>query len=525
MVNAVDGLGRYSPDLHSSTPSTSSPGYKTPERRLPDSPLARLSKGAKLTELLQSQESKMSSECSSDETVIYVVGPRAAASSNHERSKTSDEEEEHSGKQSAKSVVEMSSKVKTLPEIYSAINSVSSQDSGINLSFHDSDVRTTDLGRSGSSSSGSSAESSGTNFMKKCRGTVERSRDDKLPNDVSDDEDIREEDVMISEDEDVALKKTVVNDGNGPQWHSPSRGIWKPMVEAVHEYDMIRDKDRVLVCLPVSTVGIGMAAGKHSLGLLHTLHQYQYYAKSKNINFEIGAVTINHGSSYDPLESMSYLKNLQVTYYYEEAEEQTELIDDKTACSETRDCSVSTCGTCGPSGDVTRQRLYAVAKRYGYNVLALGQHLDDLAEGFLSSLFCTGKLKTMKAHYYVKEQELRVIRPFVYVRERALRQFTEGKKLPMLRVKCETCEESGAVKLQRNRELLAHQERSYPRLYWSLRNALRPLILARGPAQGPSHQTQRVRHKVKKGALSSLTILATSQELADTESDDEGQVI
>uniref|UniRef100_A0A0C9RI32 TtcA_2 protein n=2 Tax=Fopius arisanus TaxID=64838 RepID=A0A0C9RI32_9HYME len=427
MVNAVDGLGRFSPDLHSSTPSTNSPGYKTPERRLPDSPLARLSKGAKLNELLQSQESKMSSECSSDETVIYVVGPRAAAQTNHERAKTSDEEEEHSGKQSAKSVVEMSSKgVKTLPEIYSAINSVSSQDSGINLSFHESDVRTTDhLGRSGSSSSGSSAESSGTSFLKKCKGMVERKRDDKLPNDVSDDEDIREEDVLMSEDEDVLLKKLEQScEGSGPQWHSPSRSIWKPTVEAIHEYDMIRDKDRILVCLPVSTVGVGVAAGRHSLALLHTLHQYQFYAKSKSIDFEIGAVTINSGSSYDPLESMSYLKNLQVSYFYEEAEEQAELID--AGKNSERNCE--SCEVCGRAEDVTRQRLYAVAKRYGYNVLALGQHLDDLAEGFLSSLFCTGKLKTMKAHYFVKEQELRVIRPFVYVRERALRQFNEDKK-------------------------------------------------------------------------------------------------
>ncbi|XP_015123427.1 uncharacterized protein LOC107045619 [Diachasma alloeum] len=532
MVNAVDGLGRYSPDLHSSTPSTNSPGYKTPERRLPDSPLARLSKGAKLNELFQSQESKMSSECSSDETVIYVVGPRTAAQTNHERAKTSDEEEEHSGKQSAKSVVEMSSKgVKTLPEIYSAINSVSSQDSGINLSFHESDVRTTDhLGRSGSSSSGSSAESSGTSFIKKCKGLAERKRDDKLPNDVSDDEDIREEDVSVSEDEDVLLKKLEEScEGNAPQWHSPSSSIWKPTVEAIHEYDMIRDKDRVLICLPVSTVGIGVAAGKHSLALLHTLHQYQFYAKSKNIDFEIGAVTINSGSSYDPLESMSYLKNLQVTYFYEEAEEQTELINStKTGDGfgeGNGEGNSESCGVCGRVGDVTRQRLYSVAKRYGYNVLALGQHLDDLAEGFLSSLFCTGKLKAMKAHYYVKEQELRVIRPFVYVRERALRQFNEDKKLPMLRVNCGTCEESGASKLQRNRELLAGHERSYPRLYWSLRTALRPLILARGPAQGSGHQAQRHRHKGRKGALATLTVLATSQELADSESEDEGQVI
>jgi len=35
----------------------------------------------------------------------------------------------------------------------------------------------------------------------------------------------------------------------------------------------------------------------------------------------------------------------------------------------------------------------------GYNVLSLGQHLDDLAESFVMSAFYNGKLRTMKANY------------------------------------------------------------------------------------------------------------------------------
>lgn len=49
-----------------------------------------------------------------------------------------------------------------------------------------------------------------------------------------------------------------------------------------------------------------------------------------------------------------------------------------------------------------RGRLYACARREGYNVLAMGQHLDDLAESFLMGAFHNGFLRTMKAHYTVQ---------------------------------------------------------------------------------------------------------------------------
>jgi tRNA(Ile)-lysidine synthase TilS/MesJ len=49
-----------------------------------------------------------------------------------------------------------------------------------------------------------------------------------------------------------------------------------------------------------------------------------------------------------------------------------------------------------------RGRLYAAARREGYNVLAFGQHLDDLSESFMMSIFHNGRLRTMKANYAVK---------------------------------------------------------------------------------------------------------------------------
>ena len=79
--------------------------------------------------------------------------------------------------------------------------------------------------------------------------------------------------------------------------------------QAIEEYSMIREGDRVLVCL---------SGGKDSLSLLHTLRQYHFIAQAKGKAFTLGAVTVDPGtSSYDPSPLIPYLQGLGVTYFYE----------------------------------------------------------------------------------------------------------------------------------------------------------------------------------------------------------------
>jgi hypothetical protein len=150
------------------------------------------------------------------------------------------------------------------------------------------------------------------------------------------------------------------------------------------------------------------------LSLLHTIHQYQFYAKSKGVNFQLGAVTVDPGSdTYDPSPLIAYLKTLEVPYFYEE---QSKLhlfsirivflflllclgILDKATELKEKDACKSICSFCSR---MKRGRLYAAARREGYNVLAFGQHLDDLSESFMMSIFHNGRLRTMKANYAVK---------------------------------------------------------------------------------------------------------------------------
>uniref|UniRef100_A0A1B6C4J5 tRNA(Ile)-lysidine/2-thiocytidine synthase N-terminal domain-containing protein n=1 Tax=Clastoptera arizonana TaxID=38151 RepID=A0A1B6C4J5_9HEMI len=320
----------------------------------------------------------------------------------------------------------------------STVNSLSSQDSGINMNYCEKDV------------------TEKRNKFKKQNCNQKTDKTCKL---------LEKTEKQVDK-ENVELTKV--------RWHCPPKPIWKPMMEAIKEHNMIEDGDRVLICL---------SGGKDSLSLLHSLHQYQFYAKSKGINFTIGAATVDPGSTaYNPRPLIPYLEALGVHYMYEE-----QAILESAAEVE---CT-SVCSFCSR---MKRGRLYATARREGYNVLALGQHLDDLAESFLMSTFHNGRLRSMKANYYVRERDLRVIRPFVYVREHMLRKFAETKGLPVIPENCPACFEAPKER-HRIKQLLAKEEIQFKNIFLSLRSALKPIISFRATGE-ESKEYRRLTHLV-----------------------------
>ena len=94
---------------------------------------------------------------------------------------------------------------------------------------------------------------------------------------------------------------------------------------------------------------------------------------------------------------------------------------------------ISICSFCSR---MKRGVLYSCLRRNKYNVLALGQHLDDLAESFLMSAFHNGALRTMKANYHAEAGDIRIIRPLVYARESLMRQYADVADLPIINENC-----------------------------------------------------------------------------------------
>ncbi|KAJ8867821.1 hypothetical protein PR048_031626 [Dryococelus australis] len=261
-------------------------------------------------------ERTQSSECSSDETVIHImtVDQKQNSAPTNVADKSSEDEDLE---EEAYGDIGVENKHCLL--MRSNINSVSSQDSGINLTFQESDssshsnyttksdeklsVRKRKINLSLSDTS-STSSSVADRFSAK---SVELGKDNT---EALDDSCATGVCALSSEDMKSRLATTASGTCTTTRWHCPPKTIWKPAVEALQEFDMIRDGDRVMVCL---------SGGKDSLSLLHTLHQYQFYVRSKGIQFSLGAATVDPGSTaYDPRPLIPYLEALGVHYLYEE---------------------------------------------------------------------------------------------------------------------------------------------------------------------------------------------------------------
>jgi tRNA(Ile)-lysidine synthase TilS/MesJ len=196
------------------------------------------------------------------------------------------------------------------------------------------------------------------------------------------------------------------------------------------------------------------------------------------INFEFGCMTVDpQTAAFDPSPLKVYFKELGIPYFYESQQ----IIE---AAQQAQTEVTSICSFCAR---MKRGRMYACLRREGYNVsapapahhactpdqvglpasrhqllgcvvqvLALGQHLDDLAESFLMSAFHNGFLRTMKASYNNEEGDIRIIRPFVNTRERDIRKFAHAVDLPIIAENCPACF-SAPKERARVKQLLAAQ--------------------------------------------------------------------
>ena len=230
--------------------------------------------------------------------------------------------------------------------------------------------------------------------------------------------------------------------------------------QAISDFDMIAEGDRVMVCL---------SGGKDSYGLLDVLLKLRARAP---IAFDIVAVNLDQKHPGFPAQVLpDYLKSLGIEYRIAEQDTYSTvkrlIPEGKTMCSL---CS-----------RLRRGVLYRLAGELGATRIALGHHRDDILETFFLNLFFGGKLKAMPPKLGSDDGRHVVIRPLAYVKEIDLERYAEVRAFPI--IPCDLCGSQDHLQRKQVKQMLRSWEKEFPGRVETIFNSLQRVA--------PSHLLDR----------------------------------
>jgi tRNA 2-thiocytidine biosynthesis protein TtcA len=223
--------------------------------------------------------------------------------------------------------------------------------------------------------------------------------------------------------------------------------------QAIAEYNMIEDGDKIMVCL---------SGGKDSYALLDILLLLK---QSAPIHFDIVAVNLDQKQPGFPEHILpEYLTSLGVEFKIVE-ENTYAIVKDKIPEGKT---------TCSLCSRLRRAVLYKAAKELGATKVALGHHRDDMLETLMLNMFYGGKLKSMPAKLVSDNGEHVVIRPLAFCKEDELIQYAALKNFPI--IPCNLCGSQPNLQRQNIKQMLRDWQKNFPGRIESMFTATRNVV-------------------------------------------------
>ena len=210
------------------------------------------------------------------------------------------------------------------------------------------------------------------------------------------------------------------------------------MRSACQQYEMIKDGDRIAV---------GVSGGKDSIALLAAMANLRKFYPEK---FELIAITLDPrfgGEDGDYSEIEKLCEELGVEYIVKRTQLAEVIFDIR---KESNPCSLC--------ARMRRGALHDAAIASGCNKIALGHHLDDVAETFKMNLFNGGTLDCFMPVTYLSRKDLYMIRPMIFARESDCARVVRKANLPIVKSKCPA---DGTTERQEVKEFLDSLEKKY----------------------------------------------------------------
>lgn len=239
------------------------------------------------------------------------------------------------------------------------------------------------------------------------------------------------------------------------------KDIWRKFTQGINEYEMIKDGDKIAVCI---------SGGKDSMLMAKLMQLLQRYG---DVPFELTFLVMDPGyneKNRKKIEENAKILNVPITVF------ETNIFDVANSVDK------SPCYLCAR---MRRGYLYSRAKELGCNKIALGHHFDDVIETTLIGMFYASQLKAMIPKLHSTNFEgMELIRPMYCIHEEDIIAWMNYNGLEFIQCACRFTEnytlnnnEGGMSKRQEIKMLIRQLKKDNPLIDKSIFNSIHAVSL------------------------------------------------
>ena len=194
--------------------------------------------------------------------------------------------------------------------------------------------------------------------------------------------------------------------------------IWSKFVKACQDYELIKENDKVMVCI---------SGGKDSFLLAKCIQELQRHGKIKFESKYVVMTPVYSDANINKIKENAKLLNVPIEIFNSDVFEVANMLNKEKPCY--------------MCARMRRGYLYSKAKELGYNKIALGHHFNDVIETVLLSMFYGSEFKTMMPKLHSDNYKgIELIRPLYLVREDDIIAWTKYNDLEFINCACKFTE-------------------------------------------------------------------------------------